>query len=429
MQWQLPEEVEAKLNMLQQSLIKQQEEITWMLHHPFWCPAGLQVLLEGTRHRPHQLCYLFAALLHEQKILIHSSHQHKLLPAVEGLLSLVFPLSYSGLLIPFLPSTLLPEPAMLINEILSSFLIGCHSSLLARIGTISEEVVVLDLDSGDLTPSSLHPMGLWTGARPLAGLCSQLKPHLQPRATLSSQLHRQLSPILSQPHPKAPPKPSPRRLTTFTNSDPTPLNPAQRSSSRSFEAGGAEQSYTTHCCVKAAFLQFMVDVVQMKSGFLGSSTTMSDRRIWETISTLLEFSGEMQLRVESDKYTKDCAQRVQLKQQQCIAAMLSELCIGGDDKMSVYRGPISSTGTLLKHHNAIIGSCMDVAPFLGFVYQTKSFKELWCMPATLHGDLFHRSWMQFRSNQINLEKRIKDNVEALYILEMQLNENIQNMIY
>ena len=79
-----------------------------------------------------------------------------LLPAVDALALLLFPLQPCGLLIPYLPESLHPDPLTLIHDSPDPFLIGLHSRFYDNLfaaapPTDDDNLVVVSLDAGFVT--------------------------------------------------------------------------------------------------------------------------------------------------------------------------------------------------------------------------------------------------------------------------------------
>lgn len=78
------------------------------------------------------MVYLLYGVLTDQKILFSSAEPSVLAPCAQALRSLMSPLSYSSLYIPYLPTSLLSisDATTLINDSTSPYIIGVHSTLL-----------------------------------------------------------------------------------------------------------------------------------------------------------------------------------------------------------------------------------------------------------------------------------------------------------
>ncbi|KAJ1632963.1 AEX-3 domain-containing protein, partial [Pavlovales sp. CCMP2436] len=118
--------------------------------HHLWSGVSLLPLCKALRWSGPELAHLLLCLLTDQRILLFSSSRELLYPASTALQGLVSPFKCQGVFIPFLPFKLLQEEEArtLLNECAQPFLIGCERALVDAVGTLSDELVVVDLDSG-----------------------------------------------------------------------------------------------------------------------------------------------------------------------------------------------------------------------------------------------------------------------------------------
>ena len=107
-------------------------DLRWLVGNPFWLASPLEPLFRGLGWSVGEVVYLLCAVLTDQKVLLHATDPAVLLPAAQALRTLMVPLEYSSLYIPYLPATLLrPSDAItLLNDSTQPYLIGTHSSLL-----------------------------------------------------------------------------------------------------------------------------------------------------------------------------------------------------------------------------------------------------------------------------------------------------------
>ncbi|CAM9277809.1 unnamed protein product, partial [Discosporangium mesarthrocarpum] len=133
-----------------------------------WCPICLCVLthipvLEGLLQwlklfywclRPKGVLQLFAAVLQEGRILLHSSKPALLAAVAEGMFALTYPLQWPYAYVPVLPRCLIehvesPQP----------FILGVHTDWLKDISPdVLEELIVVDCDRGVVDGKCYEPL-------------------------------------------------------------------------------------------------------------------------------------------------------------------------------------------------------------------------------------------------------------------------------
>ena len=136
------------------ALAQSDAEVAFLMQHPLWLPSPIAPLLDACARAVagtiDTLLILFLAALLERPLLLVSTMVARLMPVAAALVHTLSPLSYSGTFIPFLPSSLHPDPATLVNCSPTPFIIGIERHLVAQLEPLAPHVVVFDLDDGTL---------------------------------------------------------------------------------------------------------------------------------------------------------------------------------------------------------------------------------------------------------------------------------------
>lgn len=143
--------------------------------YPLIPQTGVKVALLFKQLGIRNVLWLIMAALTEQKILFHSQSFARLTDACTALTALLYPLRYSHVFIPILPTSLI--------EVLSTptpFIMGVHSMHQREISEVMDTIVI-DLDGGAITlPENyvLHKVGDSLFAKAQKELAMVLKPDL-----------------------------------------------------------------------------------------------------------------------------------------------------------------------------------------------------------------------------------------------------------
>lgn len=124
----------------------------------------LPAVLRALRWRPEALVSVLLGALTNRKVLVVSSDASLPAALIGCVTCLLFPLEYPGVVVPLLPASLHPDPATLINENVAPFLIGVDAELAAAIAPFSDDLTVVDLDSGEVRSPSPDPFEAWLRA-------------------------------------------------------------------------------------------------------------------------------------------------------------------------------------------------------------------------------------------------------------------------
>ena len=151
------------------------QELSWLTRHPLWLPTPLAPLFKALRWEAADAAYLLAALLTDQKVILHTHALPSLFCASCAARALLAPLEFSGVFIPLLPAHLMShdEARTLLHDCSTPYLIGVDSTLLAELGPPPAAAVIVDLDAGVV---QRPPQMGWFDARrpPFAALCGEL---------------------------------------------------------------------------------------------------------------------------------------------------------------------------------------------------------------------------------------------------------------
>lgn len=158
------------------ALASSKHEVAFLIQHPLWLPTPLAPILDAVHYSADDLLLVFVATVLERPILMHTATVSKLMPAAAALSHLISPLSFSGTFIPFLPASLHPEPATLINFSPTPFIIGVERLMLASLQPLAPHVLTIDLDTGELNgEEALAELRALAKAPPLQQLHSGLR--------------------------------------------------------------------------------------------------------------------------------------------------------------------------------------------------------------------------------------------------------------
>ena len=102
-----PQQLMALLERAATALHQSRQELEWLSAHPLWLPTPLAPLFRGLRWEAVDVAYLLAAVLTDQKVILHSSSTDKLYCASCALRALITPLEYPAVYIPLLPPHLM----------------------------------------------------------------------------------------------------------------------------------------------------------------------------------------------------------------------------------------------------------------------------------------------------------------------------------
>ena len=267
-----PEPLAALLSHTAEVLAQSEQELRWLTNHPLWLPTALAPLFSSLRWQPAEIAYLLAALLSDQKVLLHSEDPHRLYHATCALKALISPLSYGHIFIPLLPTLLMSadEAEVLLVDCSTPYLIGCETSLLASFGTgaLPSTAVVVSLDRGIVRRA---PGTDWFDARapPFASLCAELQRCM----------------------------------------------------------GGGGQPFRG-LRAQAACLRFVVDVINIPTGFLASSPSPCDADALSRIRLLEAFAADAHARCKQHRSGLDEAALGTLEQSlyQSTGYLLAQVC-------------------------------------------------------------------------------------------------------
>lgn len=366
-----------------------EQELEWLTSHPLWLPTPLAPLFKALRWQPAEVAYLIGAILTDQKVLLHSEDAHKLYMSTCALKALITPLEYSAVFIPLLPQHLMSaeEASVLLGDCSTPYLIGCETALLHSLGGgLPCHAAVVDLDAGSVRHA---PSTEWFDARrpPFTSLISELQ--------------------------------------------------------RCMGAGSAFKPLRT----QAACLRFVVDLLNIKTGFLALSKAPADADALSRVALLERMADEASCRCQQQHGTTlGDAALAALKQamHQSLGAMLAGVCAESSARHGVpcANDPSANPATHLASKpssteavggvggviaqglalgDALMGdgsSSSDSTPSccgaLSHMYAAQPFREWWSDPSVRRSPE-RLQWLQFRQKRIDLLEFTRENHKSLKV--------------
>jgi hypothetical protein len=399
-----PEPLAALLSHTAEVLAQSEQELRWLTNHPLWLPTALAPLFSSLRWQPAEIAYLLAALLSDQKVLLHSEDPHRLYHATCALKALISPLSYGHIFIPLLPTLLMSadEAEVLLVDCSTPYLIGCETSLLASFGTgaLPSTAVVVSLDRGIVRRA---PGTDWFDARapPFASLCAELQRCM----------------------------------------------------------GGGGQPFRG-LRAQAACLRFVVDVINIPTGFLASSPSPCDADALSRFRLLEAFAADAHARCKQHRSGLDEAALGTLEQSlhQSTGYLLAQVCAeaatrhhgggaGGGGGMARGAGGATAgdggaggggdacrggagTGSMgaLGEWNALIGESVEAVGgsaarssscclALSKLYEAGPFREWWGEAAARTGAAERLQWLDYRAKGVDLIEYLRENHRSMKVIE------------
>lgn len=137
-----------RLAAYQAALQGEERALAQCLGHGLLLPHRLSTVCSALSWDPVTLAGLLLLALTNGKVVIHSNDVGLPPVVVDSVLALLHPLEYPGVVIPFLPDALHPDPGTLINDNVAPFFIGCSAALASRVSPVAEDTAVVDLDAG-----------------------------------------------------------------------------------------------------------------------------------------------------------------------------------------------------------------------------------------------------------------------------------------
>ncbi|KAM3614824.1 uncharacterized protein V6R79_019413 [Siganus canaliculatus] len=143
---------------------KDQRAIDLDLHLPFFC------------FRPQQLLQVLSCLLQEQRVVLFSADWARLTLVAESLLLFLQPLSWQQPYVPVLARGMLD-----FLMVPTAFLMGCHLSHYEEVAAETDDLILINIDSGSVSTSSSDTVDLPeippAAADCFTQRCATLKPH------------------------------------------------------------------------------------------------------------------------------------------------------------------------------------------------------------------------------------------------------------
>lgn len=393
------EPLEVLLSRTAEVLAQSAQELRWLTNHPLWLPTALAPLFSSLRWQPSDIAYLLASLLSDQKVLLHSADPHRLYHATCALKSLISPLTYGHVFIPLLPTLLMSpdEAQVLLVDCSTPYLIGCETSLLASFGgTLPSTAVVVNLDRGIVKRA---PGTEWFDARspPFASLCAELQRCM----------------------------------------------------------GGSGQPFRG-LRAQAACLRFVVDLINISTGFLASSPSPCDADALSRFRLLEAFAADAHARCRQHRAGLDEAALATLEQSlhQSTGYLLAQVCAeaasrhhhhasgggtssgtaGGGADGDCDGGRMGGGGSMgaLGDWNALIGESVEAVggssgaaiarsgsccPALSKLYEAGPFRQWWGEAAARAGAAERLQWLDYRAKGVDLIEYLRENHRSMKVIE------------
>ena len=407
-------------------LSQSNQELQWLTTHPLYLPTPLAPLFKALNWKAASATYLLASLLTDQKVLLHSDEPHRLYCATTALKSLMTPLTSSAVFIPLLPSTLmsLEEVHVLLCDCSTPYLIGVESSLVASFrGHLPEHAVIVDLDRGTVRrpPNSDE----W----------------FNPRAPIYESLSAELQRCMGQ--------------------------------GSAFKALRAQ----------AACLRFIVDVLNIRKGFLSRSIHEADADALSRFELLESFAADAASRCKQQQreagyngfnggsnggggVAEEAVEVMRAALHQSVGASLSEVCRDANDRFNSQMSggrpsdaaPVaasaspatSSSGGAIQRAAAAralgggasaASSALDVllgseGPYevdagggpccgaLCHIYASSPFREWWGLPSSRTRAAERLQWLDYRSKGVDLIEYVRENHRSMKVLERSLEARL-----
>lgn len=413
-------------------LSESHQEIQWLTTHPLYLPTPLAPLFKALGWRAGEAAYLLAAVLTDQKVLLHSDEPHRLYCATNALRALITPLAYSGVFIPLLPTHLmsLDEAYTLLHDCGTPYLIGCESALLRSFGVddpLPRDAVVVDLDQGIVRRAPVIDAEWYSAVAP-------------PYAVLTSELQRCMG------------------------------------------AGSAFKALRA----QAACLRFVVDALNVQCGFLARSRAPADADALERFQLLEAFATEATARCQQQAKPGtpvgvEAVDVMRAALHASVGGMLAGVCTeahlrhggaavtaarsstsgapvgvgggggsGGSGMRARSASSVASLGSLggsglgggsaLGEWTGLIGdpvagessnaggvggagggSCCGA---LSHIYASQPFREWWGEPGRTRTGAERLQWLDYRAKGVDLIEYLRENHRSMKVLERSLEQRL-----
>ncbi|KAL1510542.1 hypothetical protein AB1Y20_006845 [Prymnesium parvum] len=360
-------------NALTQSL----QELKWLSIHPLWLPTPLAPLFKGLGWEAVHAAYLLVAALTDQKIVLHSTDPERLYCASCALKALITPLEYPHVYIPLLPAHLMEFESVrtLLLDSCTPYLIGCETQLLEAIGNPPANSVIADLDGGVVHRA---PGTEWFDERapPFFSLCQELQ--------LSMGDCMQFRPSAAQ----------------------------------------------------TACLRFVVDVLNLSTGFLARSMAPADADALSRARLLDSFAKDATERCKRAGLDSGSMHILQRALQQSRGALLAEVCSGAAGASAATRKSGTATwglgdlASLVADGAANPSSSATTPPpvcgVLANIFAAQPFRDWWGDPQRSRSPE-RLQWMQFRAKGIDIAEYLRENRQSINMLQRSVHERLHSV--
>ncbi|EOD14738.1 hypothetical protein EMIHUDRAFT_432600 [Emiliania huxleyi CCMP1516] len=203
--------------------------------------------------------------------------------------------------------------------------------------------------------------------------------------------------------------------------------------------------------VQVACLRFVVDVLNLGSGFLASSRAPADDAARRQLALLRTFADDVTSRCRAKGLGADALASLQRARLQSEGAILADVCDvalasagearaerltadggawhrGGQDNWAAgLLGDAAPHAGGLAAQLAGGGEPAPVCRQLRHVYASQSFRQWWLQPSRTRSP-DRLQWMEFRAKGIDLSEYVRENRDSLAVLEQSVSQRIHDLL-
>ena len=202
---------------------------------------------------------------------------------------------------------------------------------------------------------------------------------------------------------------------------------------------------------EVACLRFVVDVLNLGSGFLASSRAPADDVARRQLALLRTFADDVTSRCRAKGLGADALASLQRARLQSEGAILADVCDvalasagearaerltadggawhrGGQDNWAAgLLGDAAPHAGGLAAQLAGGGEPAPVCRQLRHVYASQSFRQWWLQPSRTRSP-DRLQWMEFRAKGIDLSEYVRENRDSLAVLEQSVSQRIHDLL-
>jgi len=178
---------------------------------------------------------------------------------------------------------------------------------------------------------------------------------------------------------------------------------------------------------QTACLRFVVDVINLDSGFIGRSPAPADADALSRAQLIDEFAEDAVERCSRAGLGQDAIQVMERALQQSRGALLGEVCSTAARAKSSHESVSWGLGELA----ALVGNSaaetklatLPVCGVLAHVYSAQPFRDWWGDPDRSRSPE-RLQWLQFRAKGIALTEYLRENRQAIAVLERSVEQQL-----